>query len=174
MNQHKRTFARVGATLALALGLTACGSSSGSGSTGSAGGGTASDAAAATPAACILLTQQIATDVLGTRAKKTREYTPNPHMTQCTYTGPKAFANVEAGDCSFLKQFDAPVNGTTVRGVGDYASAAASGMLACKRDLGLSVDVGIVGSYSGDAAADVEKRQLALEKKLANEIFAAQ
>ena len=172
MNLHARTLAGGALALVLAAALAGCGSSGGSKSTGSSGGG-GTTKSSSTPAACTLLTQQIATDTLGAGAKKTREYTPNPHMTQCTYTGPKAFANVEAGDCSFLKQFDAPANATAVTGVGDYASSGASGMLACKGSLGISVDVGIAGTYSGAAADSIEKQQLNLEKKLANEVFAA-
>jgi hypothetical protein len=170
-----RQAAGLAALAALTLALAGCGSSSpGTGSTSGTPSGS-STKASSTPKACDLVTAAIAGDVLGKPAKKTHAATLNTHETQCQYSGPKAFASVIAGDCTFMKQFTAPTGGKPVSGVGDSgtATAGASGLQACKGDLALNIDVGIAGTYSGAAATSIEDQQLLMEKNLANKIFDA-
>ena len=123
------------------------------------------------PHACTLLTAALAKSVVGKGAHLTRKATPSKYKTQCQYTSSTGFVTVEAGTWAWIKPFPESQE-KRVQGIGDEAWIRPIGLLVRKGDNGISVDVAIIGTYSGAAADKVRAKQDQLEKSLAPKLLA--
>lgn len=121
------------------------------------------------PQACHLLTAALAKSVIGKDAHLTRSTKPNAFETTCQYNSSTAFVTVEAGNWAWLKPF--PGEGTKVARLGDEAWISSLELVVRKGDRAIKVDVAIVGTFNGSAAASVTAREQALEKQLAAKLL---
>lgn len=132
-----------------------------------------STAAAAKPVpnACDVLDETIAKKNLGATAKQTRKAQPNPHESQCQWSGPNGEITVMVGDWTFVHSKNP--EDKAVSGFGDEAYDGPGGFAVRKGTLGVSIDAIVSsGVFTGKAADTEEAKTISLEHKVAPDLIA--
>jgi len=120
--------------------------------------------------ACDVLSEASAKKLLGADAHLTRKAQPNPHMSQCQYTGGNGQITVMTGDWRMVHTHN-PAD-KAVAGLGDEAYQAPGGLFVRKGKVGMSINVMVAsGEFWGKAADSIEAQTVAAERKTALELL---